>query len=291
MKKYLIPIISALSLLFNNAIAQQVAHTNSKSLLWRISGKHMSNPSYLFGTMHIICAADYIWTDSMEKCLERADEVCFEMDMDDPSVMMAVATAMISSNGKTIKDYLTDEQYKLLAQYVEDNLHMDMSVLNQMKPVALQMLFSEKVINCDTPVSYEERIMGIAKEEKKNIVGLEEAREQIALLEKMPADTAIQEIIRAVQSKSETDTEYEKMVMLYKNQDIQGLYRLIKRSKEAGLDMGDFLDNRNKKWIDRIVDKMDQRSVFFAVGAGHLWGDKGLISLLRKEGYVVEPVK
>jgi len=291
MKKYLLPLISALSLLFNNAIAQQVAHNDNKSLLWRISGKHMSNPSYLFGTMHIICATDYIWTDSMEKSLTNADEVCFEMDMDDPSVMMAVATAMISTNGKTIKDYLTDEQYKLLTKYVEDNLHMDMSVLNQMKPVALQMLFSEKVINCDTPVSYEERIMGIAKEEKKNIVGLEEAREQIALLEKMPVDSAIQEIIRSIQSKTETDTEYEKMVMLYKNQDIQGLYRLIKRSKEAGLDMGDFLDKRNKKWIDRIVDKMDQRSVFFAVGAGHLWGDKGLIALLRKEGYTVEPIK
>jgi len=291
MKKYLLPLISTLSLLFNNAIGQQVAHNDNKSLLWRISGKHMSNPSYLFGTMHIICATDYIWTDSMEKSLERADEVCFEMDMDDPAVMMAVATAMISTNGKTIKDYLTDEQYQLLAKYVEDNLHMDMSVLNQMKPVALQMLFSEKVINCDTPVSYEERIMGIAKEEKKNIVGLEEAREQIALLEKMPVDSAIQEIIRSIQSKTETDTEYEKMVMLYKNQDIQGLYRLIKRSKEAGLDMGDFLDKRNKKWIDRIVDKMDQRSVFFAVGAGHLWGDKGLITLLRKEGYTVEPIK
>ena len=291
MKKYLLPLISTLSLLFNNAIAQQVAHNDNKSLLWRISGKHMSNPSYLFGTMHIICATDYIWTDSMEKSLANADEVCFEMDMDDPSVMMAVATAMISANGKTIKDYLTDEQYKLLTKYVEDNLHMDMSVLNQMKPVALQMLFSEKVINCDNPVSYEERIMGIAKEEKKNIVGLEEAREQIALLEKMPVDSAIQEIIRSIQSKTETDTEYEKMVMLYKNQDIQGLYRLIKKSKEAGLDMGDFLDNRNKKWIDRIVDKMDQHSVFFAVGAGHLWGDKGLISLLRKEGYNVEPVK
>jgi len=170
-------------------------------------------------------------------------------------------------------------------------MHMDMSVLNQMKPVALQMLFSEKVISCDTPVSYEERIMAIAKDEKKSVVGLEEAQEQIALFEKLPVDSAIQDIIRAVTSKPETDTEYEKMVLLYKKQDVPGLYRLIKRSKEAGLDMGTFLDNRNKRWIDRIVDKMDQRSVFFAVGAGHLWGEKGLITLLRKDGYTVEPIK
>ena len=291
MKRYLIAFLSALILLINIAKAQQATHTDNKSLLWRISGKHMSKPSYLFGTMHIICATDYIWTNKMEKSLDSSDEVCFELDMDDPSVMMQVAAAMISTDGKTIKDYLTEEQYNELKKYVDDNMHMDMSVLNQMKPVALQMLFSEKVISCDTPVSYEERIMAIAKDEKKSVVGLEEAQEQIALFEKLPVDSAIQDIIRAVTSKPETDTEYEKMVLLYKKQDVPGLYHLIKRSKEAGLDMGTFLDNRNKRWIDRIVDKMDQRSVFFAVGAGHLWGEKGLITLLRKDGYTVEPIK
>jgi len=291
MKRYLIAFLSALILLINIAKAQQATHTDNKSLLWRISGKHMSKPSYLFGTMHIICATDYIWTNKMGKSLDSSDEVCFELDMDDPSVMMQVAAAMISTDGKTIKDYLTEEQYNELKKYVDDNMHMDMSVLNQMKPVALQMLFSEKVISCDTPVSYEERIMAIAKDEKKSVVGLEEAQEQIALFEKLPVDSAIQDIIRAVTSKPETDTEYEKMVLLYKKQDVPGLYHLIKRSKEAGLDMGTFLDNRNKRWIDRIVDKMDQRSVFFAVGAGHLWGEKGLITLLRKDGYTVEPIK
>lgn len=290
MKKKLIPLFATLSLLLNTAYAQQ-AHSDNKSLLWRISGKHMSKPSYLFGTMHLICTSDYIWTKQMENSLDSSDEVCFELDMDDPSVMMQVAAAMISTDGKSIKDYLTEEQYNMLEKYAEENLHLDMSVLNQMKPVALQMLFSEQVINCDTPVSYEERIMAIAKDEKKNITGLEEAKEQIALLDKMPVDSAIQDIIKAIKTHTETDTEYEKMVALYKKQDIPGLYRLIKHSKDAGLDMGDFLDKRNKKWIDRIVDRMDQHSVFFAVGAGHLWGEKGLIALLRKEGYKIESVK
>ena len=133
--------------------------------------------------------------------------------------------------------------------------------------------------------------MTIEKDEKKIITGLEEAKEQIALLDEMPVDSAIQDIIRAIKSHTETDTEYEKMVALYKKQDIPGLYRLIKQSKDAGLDMGDFLDKRNKKWIERIVDRMDQRSVFFAVGVGHLWGEKGLIALLRREGYTIEPIK
>lgn len=50
-------------------------------------------------------------------------------------------------------------------------------------------------------------------------------------------------------------------------------------------------DERNEKWIDRMAERMDQKSIFFAVGAGHLWGEKGLIHLLKEQGYMVEPVK
>ena len=66
---------------------------------------------------------------------------------------------------------------------------------------------------------------------------------------------------------------------------------MIQKSKSAGNDLDAFLDERNKKWIDRMTDKMEQKSVFFAVGAGHLWGINGVINLLRKNGYTVVPVR
>jgi uncharacterized protein YbaP (TraB family) len=61
-------------------------------------------------------------------------------------------------------------------------------------------------------------------------------------------------------------------------------------SKELQEEMGIFLDDRNKKWIPRMADKMNRSSIFFAVGAGHLWGDNGVITLLRNAGYNVEAV-
>ena len=36
---------------------------------------------------------------------------------------------------------------------------------------------------------------------------------------------------------------------------------------------------------------MNDKSLVVAVGAGHLPGEKGLINLLKKAGYKVEPVK
>ncbi len=58
---------------------------------------------------------------------------------------------------------------------------------------------------------------------------------------------------------------------------------------EFGSDKYDdlLLNDRNKKWVIKLDSIMHKESVFVAVGAGHLVGDKGLISLLRKQGYTV----
>jgi uncharacterized protein YbaP (TraB family) len=40
-----------------------------------------------------------------------------------------------------------------------------------------------------------------------------------------------------------------------------------------------------------MPDIMKDKSILFAVGAGHLPGDQGVINLLRKKGYKVTPMK
>jgi uncharacterized protein YbaP (TraB family) len=62
--------------------------------------------------------------------------------------------------------------------------------------------------------------------------------------------------------------------------------------KDFGLadDRGVLLDDRNKNWVNQLKDILKKENVFIAVGCGHLVGDKGLISLLKKEGYTVKPL-
>lgn len=49
-------------------------------------------------------------------------------------------------------------------------------------------------------------------------------------------------------------------------------------------------DMRNRAWVDKMIDYHDKKSTFFAVGAGHLFGDTGVLGELEKQGYVVERV-
>jgi hypothetical protein len=50
------------------------------------------------------------------------------------------------------------------------------------------------------------------------------------------------------------------------------------------------LYNRNRKWAKALDSLLPAKSLLIAVGAGHLPGKKGVIALLKKEGFTVEPV-
>ena len=51
------------------------------------------------------------------------------------------------------------------------------------------------------------------------------------------------------------------------------------------------LGNRNRNWVHQLKIIMKKQSVLVAVGAGHLPGKDGLVELLRKQGYTLEPLK
>ncbi len=81
------------------------------------------------------------------------------------------------------------------------------------------------------------------------------------------------------------------MVDIYKKQQLDAMVTLFTKS-EFG--MGGYEDllllQRNKNWVGQLKTIMKKESVFVAVGAGHLVGEKGLINLLKQEGYTVEPL-
>ena len=263
---------------------------DDKSLLWRISGHGLAKPSYLFGTIHLICPDDYLWTPAMQQSLAACSKVCFEPDMDDPSVLAEASAGFMDTSGKSLREYFTPEQYARLLRFVHDSLNADLSQLQMMKPMVLQTLFLARTVSCIFPVSYEANIMEEARKSKKEIVGLEKMKDQLDVLDAISDDTAAQMVMKMADSFAESKREFLQMLATYRAQDLPALYEQVKASKELGDDMGIFLDDRNKKWIPGIIQKMKQGPVFFAVGAAHLYGDPGVINLLRKEGYTVTPV-
>lgn len=133
--------------------------------------------------------------------------------------------------------------------------------------------------------------MEMADEANKEVIGLEDAREQIELINKLPDDSVVIDIMTTIKEYDKERDEYKDLMKAYKEQNLPVLQRLIEETAETGGDLTSFIDDRNKKWIIRMVEYMDQAPVFFAVGAGHLYGENGLVQLLKAEGFRVTPIK
>jgi uncharacterized protein YbaP (TraB family) len=81
------------------------------------------------------------------------------------------------------------------------------------------------------------------------------------------------------------------MQLAYKQQDLQKIEHWIDiESKRSDFSIDDFIFKRNKKWLTKIVSKINTNSTFIAVGAGHLSGEEGLINLLKKEGFKLKSI-
>lgn len=289
MKKLL---LLSLSFCLFVACKAQTKGQEAKSLLWKVSKKGQKD-SYLFGTMHLLCPDDYVWTDIMAEKLKASEVVCFEMDLDDPNLMQEMMDGMQSmagdaSENKALKDYFSAEDYKRLQQFSKDSLGMSPMLLDNMPPFLFQTMFVTKMLDCQLPMSYEGNIMTEAQRQGKEIIGLETMKEQLAALNESKDDSMAAAILQMVDSFAASKKSFRNMVALYKAQDVNKLAGITDDpSGSMGMNMQALLQDRNKRWIDRMSNMMQQQSVFFAVGAAHLGGEEGVINLLRQAGYTV----
>jgi uncharacterized protein len=265
---------------------------NDNSLLWEVSGNGLKKPSFLFGTFHLLCKDDIHFSDQLKKAIKFSDEIYMELDMDDPSTMLSGMLYMNMQNDKKLEDLYTPAEYKRLQNYFSDTLKMPLMMLDRAKPYFLVALLYPRMMNCKNPSGVEEELVKIAKEDKKEIKGLETMQFQASVFDSIPYKWQAQELLKNIDSFSVYKNEFQSMLEFYKNQNLDSLKNMISKS-ETGSDKYDdlLLNDRNKKWVKELDTIMKNESVFVAVGAGHLVGEKGLINLLRKQGYKVEALK
>ncbi len=274
----------------NNSISLKTNDTDN-TLLWEISGKQLTAPSYLFGTFHLICKDDIPFGTQLNKAIKSTDEIYMEMDMDDPATMMGGLLLMNMRGDSTLKKLYKDEEYKKVENFFNDSLHIPIGMFQKMKPFFLMAMLYPKMLPCKTMSGVETELMTLAKENKKEIKGLETMAFQAAVFDSIPYTQQAKELLKTIDSLEAYKKYFDTMVRVYKSQQLNKIEDLFSKSEFGMQDNQDILlDNRNKNWVNQLNVILKKESVFIAVGAGHLVGNMGLINLLRKEGYTLRPI-
>lgn len=292
----------------NAASAEEKSGTTTeatKSLLWEISGNGLEQPSYLFGTIHMIGKDDYIFTHKMEEAFAKTKRVTFEIKIDDMmnlSSQMSLMMKAFMSDNKTLSDLLSEEDYTLVHEHLKKQFEaqglptMFLGMMERMKPMFLSALTGADASPADMQsgevVSYEFELMEKAQAAEMEILGLETAEFQMSMFDSIPYEAQAQMLLESIKSSTTGDDEFQKMVEIYKNQDIEAMQALMDSDTEG---LGKYeellLVKRNQNWIPIMGKQMQEQATFFAVGAGHLGGEYGVIKLLREAGYTVKPIK
>ena len=103
-------------------------------------------------------------------------------------------------------------------------------------------------------------------------------------------------MIDALKYENETLMKLDTLVNYYISQDLVSVseYMTNRFYYAPNLEFEDIPDDikrRNLAWMDKILPAINNYSCFIGVGAGHLLSEYGLINLLRRKGYTVEPVR
>lgn len=294
MKTFLKKILVAFSALIGLVAygqAKAVSKTaEPKSLLWKISGNGLSSPSYLYGTIHITC--DATLDKATINALNNTAQLYLELDLDDKNLQMEMVQGMLMKDGKTMKSMVSEADYKLLDTFLKDKLKMGADMVNNMKPAMISTLLMPLLMDCPIQ-SVEGELMKINASNNKETLGLEAVKDQLAIFDAIPYQVQMDELMKAVKAGfDDNKKELGEMYAVYQSKDVDALQKLTEESdsKLTADYQNVMLDDRNANWIPKIETIAKTKPTFFGVGAAHLGGPKGVISLLKKKGYIVEPV-
>ena len=296
--------------------------TLAHALLWRLDVPGAPAPSYVFGTIHLIDADEFVLSDSLMVALNRAERVVFEIDpqeMTNPMMAMGLMQRAMMPGDTSLRDLLSAEDYAAVDAHFSA-MGLPMMFLDRVKPMFLSMLAGIDPSEMggglgglfgaddgdagddDGPgiKSYELELDGIARAAGKQVGGLETTDFQLSLFDSIPLGAQAAMLLDAVNAEPSADGEDEltKITRVYTSGDVDGMYAMSVGGGEDGTGgaagVAGFermlIVNRNRNWIDPMRAQAGAGATLFAVGAGHLGGPEGVIRLLRATGATLTPL-
>ncbi len=283
------------------ADTNQTVEKLEKSLLWEISGKELVKPSFLYGTIHIINKDDFVLTDETKTAFDKSERITFEINMEELNnftVIFTIMSKVLMPDNITLKELLSEEEYTFVKGKLSELGFpaIMMGMLERVKPMFLTTFASTDMdpngLQNGSMVSYEMEFMKMAQEMEKEMGGLETVEYQISIFDSIPLKDQAQMLVESMKAESEGSNQLKEMVEIYLSEDIDGMQQMFKEEEGGGIEGFEdvLLINRNHNWIPIMQEMMKEKPTFFAVGAGHLGGEHGVIRLLRKEGYTLKPL-
>ena len=288
-------VFTAALFLFTASLFAQSSDKSKHALLWEITGKTLTAPSYLFGTMHVQDERAFELTDSTVYALDAVN--AFAMEVHPDSILREIATETLTGKDEknTLKEDLSPEAYEKLqvAFYEKTGMQLDSFEQESAQSIGAKFReFTEPAYTKKRETILDMYLYHSALRKNKALYGLEEMPDYDNVADKFFAMFEKKEEINFKYDKKQKERFYERMIELYRAGDLEEIMDFSENSEEDEDYREAMLDTRNVKMTDNILRLAEkEKSIFAAVGTAHLPGEEGIINLLRRRGYTLRRVQ
>jgi len=260
-------------------------------ILWEIS-KPGIHHSYVFGTIHSDDPRVTRLPQAVEQAFAYARSFSAELDMNDDT-MRRTEQAMLLPPGSKLQQLIGPERFQKCVALMAD-YDVPQSMVMRMRPwaVALQL-------NMPKPQNGEFLDLILyqrAVARSMPVYGLETMAEQTAVFDNMPLTQQVELLDQAIANYASMPAMIQSLIDLYLARDLAGLQAINDQqmqsadAKLAASVEQRLILTRNHRMVLRMQPRLQEGYAFIAVGALHLPGEQGILSLLKQEGYLVRYV-
>lgn len=284
-------------LLTSWALATEPAQSGgTNQLLWKIERSGVP-PSWLFGTIHLQDPSVARLPEKASQALAHSRVVATELKLDDNSAATALLQAMLAPR-PTLPRLLGERDYSRLTSALQQRGYPE-PLTSRLQPWAAWMLLLQPVPPANAALPIDMQIAAEAQKRQIANIGLETPAEQLTLFQQIETPRLRRLILAALDAPQEMERELRELTTAYRRGDLEAMLEQSRQLDDASTPPEDrawakdwlhaLNEARNQRMLARLQPQLAQGGVFVAVGALHLPGPDGLISLLRAQGYRVTP--
>lgn len=292
-----------------SAVAILIACAASGQVLYSISGNGLKKESYIVGTHHLVDASFAKEIPGMDKAMKMTKQVYGELKMGDmmnPDTMKMAQEAMYIPDGGKIKELLGEKYFDKLNKLFESLIGIPFESpqlyeqLGGMRPSALESQLTVLMYWAKNQGAFDPPTNGLdsyfqqqAIANKKETFGLETYAFQVEMMYgSKPIDEEVDDFKCLLDNIEESMEQLDMLTEAYKAQDVTKIEKVMKMEDSCSdKDTREkLIDERNKNWVAIMPKIMKEKPTLFVVGAGHLFGENGVLELLRKAGYTIKAI-
>jgi uncharacterized protein len=282
---------------FTGAAPPAAADGAPKHFLWKVTGS--KGVVYLLGTIHAAKADFYPLPSIIEDSFEKADTLIEEIDISEPAEVARAQQGLIEDGsypkGDTITNHLSEVTRSHLAAYLKKG-DLPEPAIAHLRPWLVSMLVAQlelQRMGFDPSHGLDQHFLKEARQSHKQIGALEDAASQLKLLSSLSEELQDRVLLSSLVDMEKSHDVLDLLTRAWQSGNDAAMQELITSSVREYPQlkplMTKLFDDRNTAMAVKIERFLQTpNSYFVAVGAGHLVGDKGILSELRRKNFMVE---